>query len=272
MKRFRYSVATALGALVLVGVLVTTASAAPSSSTTVFNSIPKTLPGNVSSVGFEATSTSEFGDYARFAGNKRHLVKVSVVMSSWGCESGTWHTGDCLTTPGATFSTDITLKLYANPGNGALGTLIPSGARTQTFAIPYRPSAAPACGDGRWQATNGTCYNGFATIITFNFSSANVTLPASVIYAIAYDTTHYGYVPIGETAACFTTSGGCGYDSLNVSAASTTPKLGIDDDVNGVFLNSSWTGAYCSGASGAFRLDSPCWTGFNPMVRFTARR
>lgn len=65
---------------------------------------------------------------------------------------------------------------------------------------------------------------------------------------------------------------GCGYDSLNVSAASTTPRTGVDDDVNGVFLNSSLASAYCSGTTGTFRLDNPCWTGYNPMVKFVTRR
>jgi hypothetical protein len=276
MKRMKQLGAIlALGSLVLAGLLVSPASAAPSGSANVFNSIPSTLPGNVSSVGFEATSVSEFGDYARFAGNKRSLQKVTVIMSSWGCESGTWSAGNCLTTPGATFSHDITLNLYANGGSGTVGALI--GTATQTFAIPYRPSANINCTGGRWQASNATCYNGLATPITFNFSpgtldTATGKLPASVIYGIVYNTTHYGPSPIGESAACFSTPAGCGYDSLNVSAASTTPKLGVDDDVNGIFQNSSWSGAYCDlGVTGTFRLDSPCWTGFNPMVKFVAR-
>jgi hypothetical protein len=260
----------ALGALVVAGLLVSPASAAPSGSAAVFNSIPKTLPGNVPSIGFEATSASEFGDYARFAGNKRKLQNVTVVMSSWGCQTGTWSAGNCSTTAGANFSLEITLNLYNNGGNGTVGTPITS--KTQTFAIPYRPSANVNCTGGRWMAANGTCYNGLATSITFTFPAGTV-LPASVIYSIQYNTTHYGPVPKGESEPCFSTSGGCGYDSLNVSTASTTPKIGVDDDVNGIFQNSSWSGAYCdNGVTGTFRLDSPCWTDFNPMVKFMARR
>jgi hypothetical protein len=272
MKRMKQLGAIlALGSLVLAGLLVSPASAAPSGAAAVFNSIPKTLPGNVPSVGFEATSASEFGDYARFAGNKRKLQKVTVVVSSWGCESGTWTGGNCLTSAGATFSVPITLNIYENLGNGSFDTP-PLATKTQTFAIPYRPSANVNCTGGRWLASNGTCYNGLAKTITFTF--AGEVLPASVVYGIAYNTTHYGYVPIGESAPCFTQDGGCGYDSLNVSAASTTPRLGVDDDLNGIFQNSSWSGAYCDlGASGTgtFRLDTSCWTGFNPMVKFTAR-
>jgi hypothetical protein len=259
--------------LLLAGLLVSPASAASTGPATIFNSIPKTLPGNVSSVGFEATSASEFGDYARFAGRQRSLQKVTVVMSSWGCQNGTWNGENCQTTPGTTFSHDITLKLYGNPGSGVLGPVL--GSKTQTFAIPYRPSANTACigaNSGKWQAANGVCYNGLATKITFDFTGLGVALPGSVIYGISYNTTHYGYSPITESAPCFIENGGCGYDSLNVSAASSTPRKGVDDDVNGVFFNSLSAGEYCSGGTGTFRLDTPCWTGFNPMVRFTAKR
>ncbi len=273
MKRMKQLGAIlALGSLALAGLLVSPASAAGSGSAAVFNSIPKTLPGNVPSVGFEATSAKEFGDYARFAGNKRKLQNVTVVMSSWGCESGTWSAGNCSTTAGANFSLDITLNLYNNGGNGAVGAPITS--KTQTFAIPYRPSANVNCTGGRWMAANSTCYNGLAKSITFTFPAGTV-LPASVIYSIQYNTTHYGPTPIGESAQCFNEPGGCGYDSLNVSAASTTPKIGVDDDVNGIFQNSSSAGSYCdggTGGTGSFRLDSPCWTDFNPMVKFMARR
>ena len=272
MQRMKHlSAIAALGALAVAGLLVSPAAAARSSAT-VFDSIPSTLPGNVPSLAFESTSTSEFGDYARFAGNKRSLQKVTVVMSSWGCESGAAGAGgNCVTTPGATFNHDITLNLYTNPGSGQVGSEITS--KTQTFAIPYRPSADPSCSDGKWLDGNGTCYNGLATTITFTFSG--VTLPASVIYGIAYNTTSYGYDPIGQSAPCFSEPGGCGYDSLNVSAASATPRVGVDADENGVFLNSSWTGAYCdngTSGTGTFRLDSPCWTVNNPMIKFTARR
>ena len=272
----------ALFALVSPVLLVSSASAAGPASGVVFDSIPATLPGNVASVGFEATSTSEFGDYATFASNPNHvLANVDVVMSSWGCQTGTWTSG-CATTSGQTFSHPITFTVYAND-SGSPGAVLASA--TQTFAIPFRPSADPVncpATPTKWYSTaDHSCYNGFATPITFDFSSQHVSLPAKVIYGISYNTTHYGATPIGETASCYTSSGGCGYDSLNVGAESTTPTVGTDDDPNGVFLNSSSAGSYCDGGTtGTFRLDtsstSPCvypsnaWTGYNPLVRFNA--
>ena len=60
-------------------------------------------------------------------------------MSSFGCESGTWNGSDCVTTPGATFSHPITLNIYNVGPSNSVGSLL--GTRTQTFNIPFRPSA-----------------------------------------------------------------------------------------------------------------------------------
>src|SRR4051794_16848438 len=127
----------ALGAIVAVGLLVSPAGATGPGSGVVFDSIPATLPGNVPSVGFEAASASELGDYATFAGTNRLLQNVDVVLSSWGCQTGHWYDGTCVTTAGATFSHPITFTIYANDG-GAPGAQI--AKTTQTFAIPFRPS------------------------------------------------------------------------------------------------------------------------------------
>ena len=82
-----------------------------------YDSIPTPLPGNVVSMAFEATSTSEFGDIIQFASGPSVLLQsVDVVMSSWGCETGHWYSGDCLTTPSSTFSHPITLKVYTVGG------------------------------------------------------------------------------------------------------------------------------------------------------------
>ena len=43
--------------------------AGTASAGTVYNNIPKPIPGNVASLGFEATQTSEFGGQVQFAGD-----------------------------------------------------------------------------------------------------------------------------------------------------------------------------------------------------------
>ena len=147
------------------------------------------------------------------------------------------------------------------------------GSVTQTFAIPYRPSADPLnCTGGRW--FDGTaCYNGFATNITFDASSLNLTLPNSVIYSIAYNTSHHGNTPIGEVA-CFTENGGCGYDSLNVGLQGVA-TVGANFDTDDAWWDTSIAASYCDGGLGGvdiFRRDAGagCWTGFQPAVRFLA--
>ena len=188
-----------------------------------YNAIPDKVPGNVPSVGFEATATRDFGDEVGLGGRARTLDSMSVVMSSWGCsESGTWHTGDCVTSRGATFDVPLTFTIYADNA-GVPGAVL--ATRTRTVAVQYRPSASPKCTDannvpnGKWYSTKDhTCYNGFAQTIEMNLP--DVTLPDQVIWTVKYNTTHYGEVPVGETAECFTASGGCGYDALNVGAES----------------------------------------------------
>ncbi len=72
------------------------------------------------SLGFEATQTNEFGDEVGLgasAGGKT-VDSLSVLFASYACEtSGHWNTGDCVTTPGATFEmtsdNPITATIYA---------------------------------------------------------------------------------------------------------------------------------------------------------------
>jgi hypothetical protein len=240
----------------------------------IYDNIPNPLPGNLASLGYEATSTSEFGDRIKFSSNGgRSLISVTVTLSSWGCETGRWEDGDCSTTPGTTFSHPITLKLYNVNADGSVGSPI-GGPVTQTFNIPYRPSADSRCsGDnaGKWyDASAAHCYNGLATTITFPLNVNDI--PDEVIFGIAYNTTHHGYSPVGESASCFTEPGGCGYDSLNVALANDV-RFGENPAAEDAYLNSTWAGAYCgAGTLGAFRLDAGCWaeTG-KPAVRFNAK-
>jgi len=244
--------------------------AAFASTGAAYNSIPGPLPGNVPSEAFEATQTAEFGDQAALAGGGGVVKSVDVLLSSWGCESGSWSNADCSTTAGATFSHPITLNLY-NVGSGnSVGSLI--ATKTQTFDIPYRPSRddvnCTGANAGKWySAAESHCYNGLATTVTFDFTGSVVTVPANVIVSVAYDTTHYGYNPIGESAACYSSSGGCGYDSLNVGLNTGAPSTGSDAVPDDAYVYGQGNYPYCdSGAGGidVFRLDAGCWTGYTP--------
>ena len=257
-------VVTAISSLAL-----SIAPAAAVNTNTVYDNIPSPTPGNVDSWGFEADAVSEFGGQVQLAGSSRTDPQVTVLMSSWGCQSGHWNTGDCATTPKATFSEPVTLKIYNVSSDNTPGSLVTS--KTSTFNIPYRPSADPACGNGKWTPDGGTnCFNGYATPISFNLTGT--TLPDKFIVSVAYNTTHYGSDPKGESAACFSSAGGCGYDSLNVGL-NYPPTTGTVPNPDDAYQNSSYGGAYCDGGTsgtGTFRLDAGCWTGYQIAVKVAA--
>ena len=210
-------------------------SSAGGSSQSGYNAIPSKVSGNVPSEGFEASADSSFGDEVVLGGSARRLQSMSVVLSSWGCETGRWNTGDCVTTPGATVSLPMTFTVYADD-NGAPGAVLATS--TTTVDVAYRPSASTRCTGGKWfNSKDRTCYSGLPQTVAMSFQG--VTLPDSVIWSVAYSTTHYGTAPVGESAPCFTSSGGCGYDSLNVGAFSfaNAPYAGTDVDADAVFRN-----------------------------------
>jgi hypothetical protein len=291
MKLGNRITAAGLAGITLLGLtaLTSPAFATPGPGTSViYNSVVTSpSPGNLPSVGAEATAFNEFGNEVTFDGTNRSLTNVIVEMSSWGCVSGHWYSGDCSTPGGATFSEPITLNIY-DPGtdgvhHGALITTV-----TQTFAIPYRPSASPKCTGGDngkwWDPSLKTCFNGLADDITFHLSGT--TVPDEVVYGIAYNTSHYGPAPYGQSTACFTSSGGCGYDSLNIALSQDPTNLtaGGDPNPGTVWQNSSIGGEYCDGGIAGisvFRLDSPavaCWSlnapgtlpAYIPAIQFKA--
>jgi hypothetical protein len=242
-----------------------TASAA---TTTVYNSIPSPSAGNYPSQAFEATSTSEFGGQVQLTAAATNPT-VTIQLSSWGCQTGHWYSNDCTTTSGSTFSEPITLNVYSVGAAGAVGSLVTT--QTQTFNIPYRPSADPVhctgAQAGEWYSVaDNTCYNGLATPVLFNLTG---TIPQNAIITVAYNTSDYGAVPYGDNTVCHATSAGCGYDSLNV-ALTGTATVGTQPAPDDAYLNSTWTGAYCdngAGGTGSLRLDSGCWTGYQPNMK-----
>ena len=209
----------AVGLGTVAAVVIPGSTVAASGSGALYNStVPVASVGNLASEGPEAYSFNEFGNEVNLAGT--HLGKVTVMLSSWGCVSGTWYNDNCGTPSGSTFSQPITFNIYNAP---ALGTYTPGSqiaTQTQTFNIPYRPSANFAhcnAGNGKagewWDKALASCFNGKAFDIKFTF---NITLPSTdVVFGMTFNTTHYGYAPVGESAPCYSTSAGCPYDSLN---------------------------------------------------------
>lgn len=234
------------------------ATAGPGSSTggaagAGYNAIPSKVSGNVPSLSFEGAPAKEFGDLVALGGKARKLDSMSVLLSSWGCETGYYYAvGNCQTTPGATFDVPITFKIYAADGVGVLAQ------ETATITVPYRPSASAQCTGvdaGKWyNSKDRTCYNGLPYLATVKISAPQ-PLPEQVIWSVQYNTTTSGYNPIGPTdEPCSTSFAGCGYDTLNVGAFSypNAPFAGTDVDPDAVFfdgsMRSGWTGLRPLGA------------------------
>jgi hypothetical protein len=246
--------------------------------TTVYDNIPSPTPSNVPSVGFEATSTSEFGGQLKLAGNARSNPTVKVLMSSWACKSGTWFGDNCITNPGSNFTHPVTLNVYEVNTDQSPGALITS--ETKNFTMPYRPTADDGtnCNAANnkvgewWDGTS--CVNGKAFTISFDLDK-DITLPDNVVLSVAYNTSDYGQNKLGDATPCHATAQGCPYDSLNVGTA-PGPTVGMaKPTADDAYLNSMWSGAYCDTTTtntGNFRLDTGCWTGYQPAFEVSAKK
>jgi hypothetical protein len=235
----------------------------------------------ISSLGFECCSTKEFGDGLIFTNANARLKTVSVVMSSWGCESGFWNNDTCTTSPGTGFEEAITANVYSvmtgSSGSPEPGQLL--ATQTKDFLIPYRPSANnQVCTGASLGAFLGPvdkeCDDGLSVKISWNFQLPKVILPQQAIVTVAYNTSDAGYSPYGDSTSCFTGPGGCGYDALNVSANGIGGFVGSNVDPNGVFDNFGNPYFYCNGignGSGGLQLDTPCWTDYHPEIEVTAK-
>ena len=227
------------------------ASSGAAAGTVLYDAVTVPLPSNVTSLGYEATQTSEFGQALTLA-SAGTLDSVTVTMSSWACQTGQWQNGDCLTVPNGdgslpTFNHPITINLY-KPGTGNLddgpGALI--GSVTQTIAVPFRPSVNATCPSTNAAGTTGyrrtddptRCTDGYAFNATFNFPG--LALPANVVVGVAYSTA--GDVPA---------------DALNVGLTTAEPTTGTAGDVY-------WNSTYAGRTPGF--TDDGDW-GYNVMIR-----
>lgn len=209
-------------------------------ATSVYNALP-VVDGqtNYASLGFQATSTSEFGDYIHLGGTDRELDSVTVTFSTWArfseYSSNPTYSGNSVS-----WSHPITVNVYSShlDVNGEPDELL--ATTTQNVNVPWRPEGDPSCpntgyGAGfAWKNNNGDCLNGLAFNQTFDLSSLNVVLPDDVIVAVAFNTQSYGSAPIGVSGP---------YNSLNVAVpASQAVAVGSDDDTDAVFWDTTYPG------------------------------
>lgn len=201
-----------IAASLLVAASLLAAAPASAAIVDVYDAIPDTLPPNVSSLGFQAQRTSEFGQRETLVEAGGTLETVEIGFSTWACESGSWSTG-CVTTPGATYQHPVTVTVYEVVG-GEPGPVL--ATTTETVDVPFRPSAntdplPTGCGPGAttwFSPVTSSCFNGMLFTWAFDLSDAAAVLPAEVIVGVVFDTNSYGAAPIGVTGP---------YDSLNVA-------------------------------------------------------
>jgi hypothetical protein len=259
-------------------------------NTVVYDSIGATVgPKNqlssyIASEGYDCCSVAEFGDGVIFTQAGGRLKTVEVVMDSWACQENAWYEASCSSAPNSTFSLPITLNIYSVTGYPSgvpsVGELI--ATRTQTFDIKYRPSAnVKDCSGPNLGAFIGPvdkeCDFGIAQGISFNMTSPKTILPAQAIITVAFNTSSWGYQPYGTGTSCFNSSGGCPYDSLNVSANGNGALAGEGGNIdpNGTFVNFQDPAFYCPGnpygqpPGNSLVIDTPCWTGYHPEIEVT---
>jgi hypothetical protein len=253
MKKFFVTGAFA-GALLA---LATTTQAA----TVAYDSIPNPLPPNVVSEGFQCCSTAELGDEVALKPKTGRIAgQVTVVMSSWAKHS----TYPALSAAG--FTHPITLTIYGPSVGLVPGPVVVQ--KTQAFLLPWRPETSPVCGgDDAWLGSDGKCYHGFASTITFDLRNAGpggtpVSLPSTLVFGVAYNTNTHGYSPIGLPGP---------YESLNVGLTTAGPSVGTDVEPGVVFQNADNAYFYTDhGAAGlnVFRKDTG-WAPYTPAIAIT---
>ena len=123
---------------VALSVVAGSALAANGKSVTFDSTNPNGPQTNLPSDGTEAYSFKTIGDKIDLApGTARSLNSVTVTLSSWACQQGSWNGKHCVTQPGATFAQQMTLKIY---DAAELHTPIATSTKSSTFPIGRRPA------------------------------------------------------------------------------------------------------------------------------------
>jgi len=237
-----------LAAALFAGVLVLVLAVSGADAMPVYDNLPNKLPANTPSEGFEATSTSQFGNIVELSSSRRgrRNPRVTFTLSDWACQTGGGET--CVSAKKSSYTWPITVNLYsAGPGN-TLGSLL--ATQTQTVTIPYRPSASAECATkgkpGEWyDKKSAGCFNGLLTKDAYSFSG--LTLPNEVAVGIAYNTQSYGGEPTGVPGP---------ENSLNVGMFAAAPRYGANPRGEELFVSSNWSQMYC-GSSATLNIFGP---------------
>lgn len=220
----------------------------------VYDTLPSALPPNLPSLGYQATQTAEFGGLVQLDGPGLTLTTATVALSDWATKSTYETVGTS-----AGFNMGFTLNLYNVGAGNSVGALFATD--TITAFVPWRPEASGGCPSGGYLGSDGTCYSGSLSTITFDLTG--VIDPGQLIYGLAYNTQTWGYKPIGVAGP---------YDSLNFALSTTGPTVGSQPLPDTAYWNTSTAANYTDGGAagvGVFRQDQG-WTPYSGAIEFDA--
>jgi len=242
----------AAAALALVGISVAQSSLAPAAhaddTVVVFDSLPATAPGSLSSYGMQAYQMKEFGQRLQLGGTARGLSSIEIGFVNWACQNWASGANPCVTEPGETFEVPITVNVYeAGSDDETVGALVATVSRD--VDVPYRPSASDVCNDNRWSPNGVDCFNGYYFTADFEFLAVP-TLPDDVVVSVTYNTHTQGYSPVGAIGPV---------DSFNVAVSGTLGDVGgVADPATSVFVNSATAAHYTPDLVDGTGID-PSW-------------
>lgn len=228
--------------------LFTLLASVPLCADVIYDSSPSATAQDIPAFSYVGTSSTQFGDQIQFAGTPRDLTTVTAFLSNQAFETLIGET------PGTTagFDATITENLYNVGAGGAVGSLIAS--RTVTDFLPWRAEPSPNCTGqffGDYQV-GGVCYAGQTTPVAFDFTG--VTVPDSIIYGLALDTSKGGALA-----------------ALSFGLTTSPPSVGSNPAPGSLYLDSTDPSIYHnSGTTGVFRLDPSGWSPYSGAVKFEA--
>lgn len=223
-------------------------------STILYNSAPSTLPPNAPSLGYQATSTTEFGQAITLAGTGTFDLTFDIYLSNWALESTYQTVG---TTAG--YTVPMTLSLYTDP----LTSMAPTSTIATTTAnvfVPWRPEASTSCTGGAYMASDGNCYNGALSKAQFQFSNVNLTT-SQIIVGLMFNTQSYGVNPTGVAGP---------YNSLNFALSTNAPTVGSNTNPGTAYWNTSFSGFLTNPTNAGIFAQDPNWNPYTAMMTGTA--
>jgi hypothetical protein len=223
-------------------------------SSLLYSSTPSPLPGNLDSLGFEEASTLEFGDIVSLNGitSTFSLTSFSVTLSNWSVASDFPTFGTA-----AGYDVALTLNLYeVNVGN-EVGSLIATTSTTALISWRPEPDQTGTCFGNDYMDSNGDCWSGSLSQVTFNLGG--LVVPKTLIWGLAFDTETAGYNPTGISAPS---------NGLKVALLTGLPIVGADPLADSVYWATTVDAFYSDGGAGGvgiFREDTN-WTPFVPAA------